>query len=227
MQNVKNTMIDRMLAMVAPHLCSGCGKIGTLLCERCKEHIVTRPFTSCIDCRKVTPVGICIKHHKSYQRAWVVGERKTTLQRLIGGFKFQNMKVAAYDLAALLDERLPTLPSNTILIPIPTAPAHKRERGYDHMLLIAQSLSVLRHLPIQQLITRANVATQHHSNREQRIEQSLSAFIVKGSVDPLAHYVVLDDIITTGSTIDQATQLLRNAGAQMISVAALARQPLD
>jgi len=227
MQNVKNTMIDKMLSVVAPHLCSRCGKVGSLLCDSCKYDIMKSSFVGCIVCGAPTAVGICQRHHISYQRAWVVGERKAVLQRLIGNYKFQNMKAAAETLADLLDERLPDLPIDTVIVPIPTASSHIRERGYDHLLLIAKYLALKRGVSIERLLGRANTATQHHANREKRIEQAQSAFRITGEVKPDQTYLLVDDVVTTGSTIDQASRLLAEAGARTIWVAAVARQPLD
>jgi len=228
MPNVKNTMIDKMLAVVAPHLCSGCGKTGTLLCGHCKYDITSEPYSGCVLCERPSFKGICDFHKMPYQQVWVVDERKDTLQRLIDGFKFQNIKAAAKDLAGLIDERLPVLDASTIIVPIPTAPAHIRERGYDHALLVAQHFADLRKLPLERkLLGRKSMASQKSANKKQRIEQSASAFVLTGTINPQRHYLLIDDIITTGSTIESAAQLLHDAGAVSISVAAIARQPLD
>jgi len=228
MPNVKNTMIDKMLAVVAPHLCSGCGKTGTLLCGHCKYDISRDEYSGCVLCERPSFKGICDFHKMPYQQVWVVGERKDTLQRLIDGFKFQNIKAAAKDLAILLDEHLPVLTEDTLVIPIPTAPAHIRERGYDHALLVAQHFTDLRKLPLERkVLGRKSMASQKSANKKQRIEQSASAFTLIGTIDPRKHYLLVDDIITTGSTIESAARLLREAGAVSISVAVIARQPLD
>ena len=221
-------MIDNMLSVVAPHLCSGCGKTGTLLCGRCKSHILDQPFLDCALCGEPSNAGICANHHTAYDKTWIVGERQGALQQLIGGFKFKNMKAAARSLAELLDGRLPPLPKNTVIIPVPTAPSHVRERGYDHILLIAQYFALKRRLSVDsRLLARNNTKTQHGANREDRIKQSVTAFRVIGTVDPLLTYLVIDDVVTTGSTLDTATKLLKQAGARTIWVGALARQPLD
>ena len=220
-------MIDRLLSVVAPHLCCGCGKIGTLLCPNCKYDISTHRLTGCIVCKRPNLVGICMDHNITYKRAWVVGERRDTLRRLIGGFKFQNMKAAATVLAELLNDRLPSLPREIVIVPIPTAPAHIRERGYDHILLIAKYLADSRRLPVETIIGRNNTATQHHANRKDRLTQAQTAFRLNHPPDPNKIYLLIDDVVTTGATIQQAALLLKNAGATDIWVAAIARQPLD
>jgi ComF family protein len=220
-------MIDKMLSFVAPHLCSGCGKIGATFCNRCKYDIKKKPFLGCLLCRRASEDGICTDHGNAYSKAWIVGERQGGLQRLIGGFKFQNMKASARSLAELLDERVPPLPASTMIVPIPTAPAHVRERGYDHMLLVAQYFARLRGLPLLQVVGRNTMATQHHANREARIVQAQSAFRAVGQVFPDSTYLLLDDVVTTGSTIAEASRVLKEAGANTTWVAAIARQPLD
>jgi len=227
MAYVKNTMIDALLSMVAPHLCSGCGQIGSTFCDNCKYNISQEPFSGCILCQKPQTFGICQEHNSSYNQAFVVGERRGPLQRLIGGYKFKNMKATSVALAELLDARLPELPAGTVFVPVPTSPAHIRERGYDHMLLITKQLAKFRKLPIQRLLVRHNTLTQHHANRKDRLEQAKSAYQVNGMVNPLLTYVIVDDVVTTGATIEQAALQLRHAGAEHIWVAAIARQPLD
>lgn len=227
MQYVKNTIVDRLLAVVAPHLCSGCSQIGSTFCDNCKYDISQEPFLGCILCEKLVATGICNDHKAGFNQAWVVGIRSGPLQRLIGGFKFRNMKAASVDLADLLHKRLPPLPRTTVFVPIPTTPAHIRERGYDHMLLIAKQLGRLRRLPVKTLLGRDNLLIQHHAGRRERFVQAASAFKVVGVVDPGATYILLDDVVTTGATILQATALLRQAGAMTVWVATTSRQPLD
>jgi ComF family protein len=226
-QNVKNTMIDKMLELVAPHLCCGCGKIGSALCDHCKYDIISQPFLGCLVCYRVNSGGICPEHLMAYKKAWIVGVRSGTLQRLIGSFKFQNMKTAAETLANLLDARLLVLPAGTLVVPIPTTSAHIRQRGYDHLQLIAQYFALKRGLSIARVLGRGNTATQHEANRAKRLEQARSAFRLARKIDPAATYLILDDVVTTGATITEASQLLFKAGARSILVGALARQPLD
>ena len=227
MKNVKNTIVDSLLAVVAPHLCSGCGLIGSTFCDNCKYDIIQEPFLGCIMCEKLTTIGVCDDHKFVFNQAWVVGIRSGALQRLIGGFKFRNMKSVSVKLAELLHGRLPQLPSNIVFVPIPTTPLHIRERGYDHMLLIANRLGCLRHSPVQKLLIRNNHLIQHHAGRAERFRQAASAFKVNGLVDSRTIYIVLDDVVTTGATITQAAMLLRQAGATTVWAAVTSRQPLD
>lgn len=220
-------MIDKLLSFVAPHHCSGCSKPGGLLCTNCKNDIIDRDVDGCVACDAPSGGGVCRDHVKSYQKAWWVGERGGALQRLIGNYKFQHARSGFGVLSELLDARLPALPDDVVLVPVPTASAHIRERGYDQVLLVAKHFASLRGLRITRAVERASKTTQRHASRSDRFVQAAGAFRLSGSIDPSATYVIVDDVVTTGATIESISHLLRQAGASRIWVAALARQPLD
>jgi ComF family protein len=156
-----------------------------------------------------------------------VADRRDHLQRLIGNYKFTNARAAHRPLAELLDTNLPELPENTVIVPVPTVSSHIRERGYDHMLLIARRLSRLRRLPISTRLQRATSTKQRAAGRRQRTEQAKVAFICRDQLDPDLTYLLIDDVITTGATVKYAAQALLNAGAVNVWVASISRQPLD
>ena len=221
-------MIDTLLSKVAPHLCCGCGKIGTLLCDNCKYDINSDLFIQCLACRGAADeTGLCHHCNVPYERAWCVGERSGVLQRLVGDFKFQNMYAAHIPLAQLLDERISELPSNTIVVPVPTIAAHIRERGYDHTKLIAKQIARRRKLRMQPALIRITTTKQRDASRKDRLKQAKAAFSANGHIDETANYLIIDDVVTTGATMYYAAQTLQAAGAQHIWVATIARQTLD
>ena len=225
--NVKNTMIQRVLEIIAPHPCSGCGKIGSILCEDCKYDIIHEPFWGCILCGRPNSYGICASHDSPVVRAYVVGQRSHALETILNQLKFQHVKAAALPLAQLLHTHLPLLPSNIVVVPIPTVRSHVRQRGYDQADLIARHFCQLRNYPIEKLLQRSSNTTQHIVGRVERQEQASQAFALNTTQDLTGRIIVLvDDIITTGSTVTAAAHLLKNAGAT-VWVVALAYQPLD
>lgn len=222
-------MIDALLSYVAPHHCSGCDISGTLLCDNCKYDIISEPFLQCAACGKNTAGrnGLCSQCRVPYARAWCVSARRDQLQRLIGNFKFTNAKSAAAPLAELLHKHLPELPADTIIVPVPTANSHIRQRGYDHMLLVARRLGKLRQLPVDTSLIRVTDTKQRSASARQRDVNAKSAFACPSILDANAHYLLIDDVITTGATVKYATLALQDAGAKTVWVASISRQPLD
>lgn len=220
-------MIDKILSYIAPHHCCGCDKIGSLLCDNCKYNITSEQKMVCIVCGRPTGrTWLCNTCRVPYQRVWVIGERSGVLQRLVGLYKFSRAKAAYKDIGDLLLAVLPELPDNTIIVPIPTVSGHIRERGYDHMLLIAKYVAKKRNLKYERLIIRKTATKQRQSTATQRIKQAKSAFEVRGKVDDDKIYLIIDDVVTTGATIKYAAKSLRDSGAKNVWVAVVARQVL-
>ena len=104
-------------------------------------------------------------------------------------------------LASLLHERLPELPANVIIVPIPTVSGHVRERGFDHMSLIARRFAKRRGLPVASVLRRITSTKQRDASRTKRIAQAKAAFECPRQLDSEKIYLLLDDVMTTGSTM--------------------------
>lgn len=224
--NVKNTIVEHVLDVVAPHLCFGCQKRGSILCDNCKYDIIHEPFLGCILCERPNRSGVCPEHSAPFTKAFVVSYRQGVLQETIDAFKFQRAKRAGFTLATLLNQRLPLLPFTVSIVPVPTVRSHIRQRGYDQVELIARHLSALRGYPVERIVARTHNETQHVLSRQERSEVALCSYGVRSGahIKPGKVYMVLDDVITTGSTIKAVAQCIRDAGGTAW-VAALAYQP--
>lgn len=166
---------------------------------------------------------------RCHQRGWkdiqlLCGfTRQGIIQQLIDDYKFHRVKAAGIVLAELFDRVLDELPEQTIIVPIPTAAANIRRRGYDHMKYIAYQFAKYRNLPCQQLLIRRNNVTQHFTKTAgERKRQAREFFAVhtKSSLD--GSYLLIDDIFTTGSTVRAAVDALQAAGAHEVRVAVIA-----
>ena len=171
--------------------------------------------------------GICRTCTVPYARAWCVGERSGVLRQVIDSYKFYNNYAAHQVLASLLSERIGKLPGDCIIVPIPTVPAHIRQRGYDHMLLVAKKLAKAQGLPFATPLFRETTTKQRGQDRNERQVQASRAFGVNGGLRKDAIYVLVDDVVTTGATLHFAAKALFDAGAETVWAAAIARQPLD
>ena len=181
----------------------------------------------CVACHRPTArTWLCNTCRMPYERVWVVGERNGILQRLIGLYKFERALSAHKDLGDLLLATLPELPLGTVVVPVPTTPARIRERGYDHMLLIAKHIAKARGLKCVQLVRRQTNTKQRQASAQTRIAQAKQAFAVRDKLDKSVPYLLIDDVVTTGATIKYASKALREKGAKNVWVAVVARQVL-
>jgi len=220
-------MFDKLLSTIAPHLCFSCGKTGSVLCDNCKYNIVSESYSGCLACGRIAgSTGVCSNCQLPYIRAWCAGEREGVLQRIIGAYKFQNNYAAHQLLADILVERIGRLPTDTIIVPVPTVVSHIRERGYDHTLLLAKRMAHQLGVTYRTSLQRNGNAKQREASRAVRKQQAKQAFYVDGSVPPVPH-LLIDDIVTTGATVHYGALALKNAGASEVWVATIARQPLD
>ena len=177
-------------------------------------------------CGTLTTGGICVKHRNPISAAWIAGERDDVLAHVIDVFKFERCKSAYRDLAEVLLETMPIVPADTVVTSVPTVRSHIRERGYDHALLIAKAVAKRRGLPYKRLLQRETSTRQRGASRKERFGQAKEAFTVLSVAIP-PKILIIDDVVTTGATLHFAAKLLKDAGAETVFVAAIAKQPLD
>jgi ComF family protein len=219
-------MLDKALSFIAPHYCCSCDRIGSLLCENCKNYIKDETKIVCLACHRPTfDMWLCKDCKKSYEKGWAVGDREGVLKRLIGLYKFQRAKEAYKILGNLLIDCLPDLPPDTAIVPIPTVPSHVRERGYDHMMLIAKYIANKKSLKLLPILRRKTYTKQRQAGADLRKKQAKLAFGVEGKINSDIPYLILDDVVTTGSTIEYAAKTLKRAGAKRVWAAVVAKQP--
>ncbi len=132
---------------------------------------------NCIACGRVcSGNGICKQCRVPYVKAWCAGIHTESLRHLVKQYKFEYAKAAAPVLADLLLARVSELPSNTVIVPIPTVAAHIRQRGYNHIGLIARRFAKKRRLTLQPVIERVGSDRQHGAGCSERIAQAKKHF---------------------------------------------------
>lgn len=225
---VKNTIFNYLGNLVAPHYCTCCGKIGSLICVDCKYNIVCEIDPICIACRQpTTRNSLCSKCQKYYSQAWTLGSKAEDLERIIYRYKFERIRGLGAEIADLLSQRIGILPQNVIVVPVPTIRSHIRQRGYDHALLIAQEVARRNNVEYQSVLGRRTSNKQRGASRAKRIAQAKQAFCLVEPVDQSKIYLIIDDVTTTGATLDYAAKTLVDAGASSVWVAVAMYQPID
>ena len=211
---MKNTIISNISELFCPHNCILCGKIGGILCECCKKYIACG-YKKCLMCGKDLIENKCGWCELCGIKQYCVGRRKAALARLIEIYKYHSVRAVAAVLAGLADK---VVPDGSALVPLPTIRRHIRERGYDHIGLIARKMR----LPVEKVLVRNKNTVQVGASREERQIQAQEAYSVQ-KIDSERSYLLFDDVWTTGSSMMAAMQKLREAGAKKIGIAVIAR----
>jgi ComF family protein len=215
----------RVLELLLPPACAGCGHAGSLLCKRCVARL--RPPFDAAD-RFVAPdAGV------------LVGDRLTVaiaayaydgpMRRALAALKYTGAASLAPILAGLAEPtlgRVLAIAGDVALVPVPVHRERRRERGYNQAEAIARALGSRAGRPTLGILERVRPTTkQHRLDRAARLANMRDAFAVRASVRALPRAViVVDDIITTGATLEACASVLRRAGVEDVYGFAVARE---
>lgn len=204
---MKKTLVSTFFDYFAPHYCYFCGRIGSLYCEECQKLEKSQ--------------GFYIKNSKTvFNFEFYIAQRDGILRQIVDDYKFNNIKQNKNVLAEILAKSfIPHMKKGEkyVVVPIPTARRNIRERGFDHIKLLTKEFCAITGLDSAEVLDRAANSRQRGANAKKRREQASKAFLANQPIDKNVHYIILDDIKTTGSTLEEAAKLLRKNGATKIS----------
>jgi ComF family protein len=208
------------------YLCANClgraPRIVAPFCAKCSEPFfgaITQTFR-CANC----------EHRTLHFDAAVAAYRSRGLVRkLVHDFKYGRQRHLRYPLAEWLGETLhdARLRSRSfdMIVPVPLHAARERERGFNQATLIAELIATRLSLPLRPVLERIRyTTTQTAYDRAERIENLQDAFRLRKNRDVRGLRVLLiDDVLTTGSTLSECALVLKAAGARSVHAATAAR----
>lgn len=173
------------------------------------------------------PCGACLRLSPHFDRARVPLRYEAEVNALVQRFKFHASPRAGAILLALLEEALPARAQvfPEALMAVPLHPARARERGFDQADWLTHRLA--RRLGVPRIIAHRlrDTRTQRGLDREERRANLRAAFAVPSRLP--RRLALLDDVMTTGATLDALAQACQRSGAEEIEVWAVARTPLQ
>jgi ComF family protein len=220
------SLLEKSIAFLAPHYCLGCSEIDNVLCPACVFTLERLQPPFCVFCGyAAADWRICVKccRKAPLDCVWVGADYEGLAAAIIKNYKFNRVREAYVPLAELLNQTVPYLEPDWLVVPIATVPSHVRQRGYDHAWLIAEQLAELRGLRPIQALRRWQNGHQLGLGRKQRTEQMEQAFyVVEPDKIQGKKILLVDDVCTTGATLASAARALRHAGAEQICGAVVA-----
>lgn len=230
-QFISNLMklFENLLNLVAPHNCLNCTVEGMLLCNWCAEDAYERLPQRCYRCFKASAYNqTCpaCRRLSPIKQLWASTSYGGLSKKLVQTLKFHRAgSAAAKVIAEDLNERLPYF-EKIIITYVPTSTSRVRQRGYDQAKFIAKEFALLRKLPYGGLLGRHGQSRQTGSRKKDRAAQLKSAFYPRNNLlINKAEILLIDDVLTTGATMEAAARTLRKAGAKSIYGAVFAQTP--
>ena len=228
MQSLK-TILSDTLHLLFPHVCTGCGsdllQEDHLLCLQCITNLphtnFARHANNPIEKIFWGRIPLVAAHSEFYFA------KESLIQRLIHQLKYKGNQAIGIYLGELVGKTL--LDSNRFkmidyLIPLPLYPDKERKRGYNQAAVICQGMSGIMNVPI----LSGNVARQRYTetqtkkHRRERWENVAGSFVVNDKEILRGKNVLLvDDVVTTGATLEACGHSIMQAADVKLSVATL------
>lgn len=192
------------------------------MCARCSwpfEGAITEEFVC----------GDCAGREVHYECAVAAYRSRGVVRELIHGFKYERKLYLRVQLARWLAEALqdPRIQARKIdaFVPVPLHAVRKREREFNQAEELCKLLSAQTGIPTWHALKRVRyTTTQTRLSREERMENLRGAFHARQTPDLQGRDLVLvDDVFTTGSTVEECSRVLRRAGAASARVITIAR----
>ena len=226
------TWLSRLLL---PHNCVACGNRGTQLdlCTACLQMLPVN-YRYCRRCAIPLPVddaicGTCLRLPPRYQGSYCGFEYGYPIDEFVRRLKYGHSLSHAAVLGTLLVDYLKSRYQQSwpeCFIPVPLSTTRYRERGFNQAIELGRIIEKSLNVPMNtRLLERIrHTPEQAGLSRRERRKNLRNAFVVTGKVPD--YVAILDDVITTGSTVNEIARTLKRAGASRIEVWAVARAPL-
>ena len=222
--------LGRMLQeVVFPTRCVSCSSPESWLCARCLDitgqllvdrcWLCAAPFEDEILCR------ICTHFQPAFERILVERPFVGPLRHAIHRFKFESGRSLADTLAATMSREIGELSTDTAIVPVPLHHNRLDERGYNQSNLLGQKLATEYRLPLEERIMARirDTKAQMSLPPVERRRNVRGAFATIAGVEMPKRVLLVDDVVTTGSTVDECARILKAAGVERVTVAAIAR----
>lgn len=224
-----STVIEAALDLVLPLSCAGCGRDGGVLCDSCRAGLprLTAPY-----CARCADPGhplcaACEARPPAYGAITAPFLMEGVVRDLVYSLKYRNLRASAPELGRLMTRHLESNPlPHDVIVPVPLHRSRERRRGYNQSELLAKQVSSGTGLSLDSgslKRTRDTPPQIDMQSNDERIENVEAAFEASSELDG-RRVLLVDDVVTTGSTMSACATALRAAGASSVWGLALARQ---
>jgi ComF family protein len=215
-----------------PQFCLGCGREGRVICPGCLAQLPRLDSPICPRCGLPPSGGSACRDCSGLDlvidgiRSPLVFDKLT--REAIHQLKYQNIRILAISLASVLNDYLNQNPIPAdVLVPVPLHPCRLRERGYNQSKLLAHELSLLTNVPVDASSLRRVIHTTPQARTSSSIERHrnmLGAFKSSSGIAKYKRVLLIDDVCTSGATLNACAEALKAAGVASVWGLTVARE---
>lgn len=228
--SLRKKIINFFLDLLFPIYCYGCQEPGLYLCDKCFKKLLFQE-------KKANNYNL---ERSNLRDIFICGDYDNKLlSTLIKAFKYESIKDIGQDLARFMnffwEGKLKSFSlankeiflSEALIIPLPLSKKRKKERGFNQSEILAKSFSLEFCYPLYPALRRKN-KRKHQAGLEEkaRLKNVKNCFFVSKSEKKVIRnksIILIDDVITTGATLNEAAGVLLDAGAREVYALVLAK----
>ncbi|MDO8577590.1 MAG: ComF family protein [Dehalococcoidales bacterium] len=220
------------LDFLFPKWCVGCGTRGDFICADCTRHLARIHGPLCPQCGRPQTSDIlcpaCVNWPAAIDGIRAPFRFEGTIRQAVYDLKYHNVRTLAKPLSGLLHGYLAaqSIPAD-VLVPVPLHSKRLKDRGYNQSALLAGDLGKLTGLPVvnDRLIRAIYTSPQARtSSVGERLDNVAGAFACNSSAFRGLSVLLIDDVATSGATLNAAATALKSAGAITVWGLALAKE---
>lgn len=229
----KNTKVNRwreFAHLLLPSTCLLCGRRGQPHIDVCSECARELPYVEAVCRRCASPLsqhgvcGKCQQKQPSFDQVVAVFQYQEPVDHLIQALKFDAKLCNARLLGDLMAKRLMYEPRPDVMVPVPLHSKRLRKRGFNQAMELARPIAKALQIPLKADLCRRtrNTPSQTALDAAQRRRNLKNAFVID-TLNGVEDVVIVDDVMTTGSTVEAMARVFKDAGVRRVRVWCCAR----
>ncbi len=217
------TKLGLLLDLIFPSRCVGCGLRGVDLCPDCLATVRPLDPASCPRCGRASRLGglcpTCSRYEGPLAGIRAASPYEGVVRQAIHSFKYRHRQTLAEPLSQLIDREISRRPLHLdLLVPVPLHPHRRTERGYNQSALLAVKLGERLGAPVAGILERTReTAAQAGLKARERQTNVRGAFRCTSGAELSGRRVgIVDDVCTTGATLEDCARALHDAGCASV-----------
>ncbi len=232
LSKIKDTMLE-LVSVIYPDNCLGCNRTlkrqENVLCLRCENDLL--PTNHAVEQYNNVYRQLCVRVPINNALSGFYFQKNNPLQAVIHALKYDNRTDAGVYLGRIIGSQLATtlwINSIKAIVPMPLHPKKEHRRGYNQAAHIAKGISEVVGVAVQNNMVKRSVdnPSQTTQSRHERWENVEGIFEITDKLVAGTHLLLVDDVITTGATIEACAMTITASGCE-VSVATAATALMD